>query len=142
MSGSGSVLTALSLSVAAALAAVAAAATGAPAARGAAVGSARAAVGAAASPPSDALTTGAAAATSARTGVGVRDLGVLGAVGPGARAVALRGRLGLAGGDFRAVLVGKDGGAKLASGEPIPPQRLFATIDAMPMRRDEARARR
>ena len=29
----------------------------------------------------------------------------------------------------------KDGGAKITSEEPIPPQRLFSTIDAMPMRR-------
>jgi hypothetical protein len=82
------------------------------------------------------------ALASARAGVGERDLVVLEAVGHGAQATVLRRRLGLADGAFRAALVGKDGGAKLTSEEPIPPQRLFATIDAMPMRRDEVRARR
>ena len=80
-----------------------------------------------------------AALASARGGVGERDLVVLEAVGDGAEAAALRERLGLPARTFRAVLVGKDGGAKLASDEPIPPQRLFATIDAMPMRRNEMR---
>ena len=83
-----------------------------------------------------------AAVASARTGAGERDLVVLEAVGPGAQAEALRRRLGLARDTFRAVLVGKDGGTKLTSGEPIPPGSLFATIDAMPMRRDEMRGRR
>ena len=79
------------------------------------------------------------ALASARAGVAERDLVTLEAVGPEARAVALRRALGLPGDAFRAVLVGKDGGTKLASEEPIPPQRLFSTIDAMPMRRDEMR---
>ena len=43
---------------------------------------------------------------------------------------------------FEAVLVGKDGGAKLTSAEPIGPERLFETIDAMPMRRYEQRSQR
>ena len=64
---------------------------------------------------------------------------VLEALGDGAEAAALRRRLDLPATRFRAVLVGKDGGAKLASDAPIPPQKLFATIDAMPMRRDEMR---
>lgn len=81
------------------------------------------------------------ALASARRGTAERDLVVVEAVGPGAEAARLRHRLGLPGNAFRAVLVGKDGGAKLTSAEPIPPQRLFATIDAMPMRRDEMRRR-
>ena len=81
------------------------------------------------------------ALASARAGASERDLVTVEAVGQGADAVALRRRLGLPGDAFRAVLVGKDGGAKLTSEEPIQQQRLFSTIDAMPMRRDEARRR-
>lgn len=77
-----------------------------------------------------------------RDGVAERDLVVLEAVGSGAEAHALRAALGLPADSFRAVLVGKDGGAKLTAAAPIPPQRLFATIDAMPMRRGEMRERR
>ena len=54
----------------------------------------------------------------------------------------LRERLGLPADSFRAVLIGKDGGAKITAAAPIAPQRLFATIDAMPMRRTEMRERR
>lgn len=59
--------------------------------------------------------------------------------GPGIGAAALRKRLGVAPGVFRAVLIGKDGGAKLSSSKPIAAGRLFQTIDAMPMRREEMR---
>jgi hypothetical protein len=38
---------------------------------------------------------------------------------------------------FTAVLVGKDGGDKLTSTKPITLQKLYDTIDAMPMRRSE-----
>jgi hypothetical protein len=54
-------------------------------------------------------------------------------------ASALRARFGVATGSFRAVLVGKDGGAKLSHPTPLGARRLFATIDAMPMRQDEMR---
>lgn len=77
-----------------------------------------------------------------RGGVDERDLVVLEAVGSNPEARALRTALGLPDDSFRAVLVGKDGGAKLTAAAPIPPQRLFATIDAMPMRRSEMRERR
>lgn len=40
---------------------------------------------------------------------------------------------------FAAVLIGKDGGVKAKSLRPIMPPRLFETIDAMPMRREEMR---
>ncbi|APX87205.1 hypothetical protein BV511_22375 [Methylorubrum extorquens] len=81
------------------------------------------------------------AMASGRTGASARDLVTVEAVGKGAEASALRRHLGLPDNAFRAVLVGKDGGAKLTSEEPIPPQRLFSTIDAMPMRQDEAKRR-
>ena len=79
------------------------------------------------------------AMTSVRSGLRERDLVVVEAVGHAVEAAAVRRRLGLPADAFRAVLVGKDGDAKLTSSEPIPPQRLFSTIDAMPMRRDEMR---
>jgi len=77
-----------------------------------------------------------------RGGVTERDLVVLEAVGTGADARRLRAQLSLPEGEFRAVLVGKDGGAKLTEAAPIPPQKLFSTIDAMPMRRGEIQGAR
>ena len=56
---------------------------------------------------------------------------------PGESAEALRARYGVGKSEFKAVLVGKDGGAKLSSGKPLPAATLFGTIDSMPMRRDE-----
>jgi hypothetical protein len=44
-------------------------------------------------------------------------------------------------GEFVVVLVGKDGGEKLRSGTPISFERLRETIDAMPMRREEMKAK-
>lgn len=59
--------------------------------------------------------------------------------GPGMSAAALRSRFGVGAGAFRAVLVGKDGGAKISSGSPLSAGTLFGTIDAMPMRQQEMR---
>lgn len=44
-------------------------------------------------------------------------------------------------GEFAVILVGKDGGAKLRSGKPITMEKLEETIDAMPMRKDEMKAK-
>jgi hypothetical protein len=77
-------------------------------------------------------------AEAAGPGMRERDLVVVRAIGEGREAASLRRRLGLPATGFRAVLVGKDGGPKLTAEEPIPAERLFSTIDAMPMRRDEA----
>lgn len=44
--------------------------------------------------------------------------------------------------DFHLLLIGKDGGDKLESKEPVPKDRLFDTIDAMPMRLREMREHR
>ena len=52
---------------------------------------------------------------------------------------SLRKRFGAEVRGFRAVLIGKDGGAKLSSNRPITPAELFSTIDAMPMRQSEMR---
>ncbi len=60
---------------------------------------------------------------------------------PGESAEALRRRFGVPPDAFRSILVGKDGGVKLASGEPISAQTLFSLIDQMPMRLQEMRAR-
>jgi len=42
---------------------------------------------------------------------------------------------------FSVVLIGKDGGEKLRRDRPVPPEELFALVDAMPMRREEIRRR-
>lgn len=44
-------------------------------------------------------------------------------------------------GDFRVLLVGKDGGVKRSSAVPLPLRSLFEQIDAMPMRKEEVRKR-
>jgi Domain of unknown function (DUF4174) len=61
--------------------------------------------------------------------------------GPGLDAKALRARYGIATTAFRSLLIGKDGGVKLSSAEPLTAKRLFVEIDSMPMRRQEMRNR-
>lgn len=75
----------------------------------------------------------------AGTGLEDRDLVIVEAVGETREAVALRRRLGLPAGAFRAALIGKDGGVKRVEAAPLPVHDLYDTIDAMPMRRDEMR---
>ncbi|MDR5761386.1 DUF4174 domain-containing protein [Caballeronia sp. LZ035] len=75
-----------------------------------------------------------------------RDLLVIEVIGDdvqgvGDSASALRQRYGVKAGTFRVLLVGKDGGVKLDSHEPIESRDLFKTIDAMPMRKQEASGR-
>lgn len=55
--------------------------------------------------------------------------------------LTLRHRFHIAPGDFTILLLGKDGGEKLRQQIPITLEKLNATIDAMPMRRDEIRTR-
>ena len=43
--------------------------------------------------------------------------------------------------EFAVVLVGKDGGAKWRSGKPVSMEALNGKIDAMPMRKEEMRAK-
>lgn len=86
-----------------------------------------------------------------RAGMSERDMVVVWVVGdavtselgqgPAASAASLRRRFGVGPREFRAVLVGKDGGAKISQGFPLDAARAFATIDAMPMRRQEMRRR-
>ena len=74
---------------------------------------------------------------SMRPGARERDLVLVEALDGTPDGAALRARFG--GHGFRAVLVGKDGGAKLDADHPLGPDDLFPLIDAMPMRRDETR---
>ena len=88
---------------------------------------------------------------ASRTGLADRNVVVVWVIGdvvsselgprPELGASALRARFGVATASFRAVLAGKDGGAKLSQPTPLGARRLFATIDAMPMRQDEMRSR-
>lgn len=50
---------------------------------------------------------------------------------------AIRKRLGVQTGPFQVLLIGKDGGVKLRSQEPVSMKDLFGLIDSMPMRRQE-----
>ena len=74
-------------------------------------------------------------------GAAERDLVLVQLQAGSAEARALRTRLGLDEEPFQAVLVGKDGGAKLRAAKPIRARELMATIDVMPMRQDEMRQR-
>ena len=92
-----------------------------------------------------------AALSGKRSQLANRDMVVIQVVGghvvstlgrsPGLSADALRRRYGVGPASFRAILVGKDGGVKISSAAPLSASRLFATIDAMPMRRQEMRTR-
>jgi hypothetical protein len=56
-------------------------------------------------------------------------------------ASALRQRYKVSEGQFRVMLIGKDGGIKIDQSTPLASTDLSAEIDRMPMRRDEARRR-
>jgi hypothetical protein len=49
----------------------------------------------------------------------------------------IRKKLGVQTGPFQVLLIGKDGGVKLRSAEPVPVKDIFGLIDSMPMRRQE-----
>jgi hypothetical protein len=70
------------------------------------------------------------------SGLAERDVVILEILGQ-ARQTA-RKDLRLSGG-FRFVLVGKDGGVKFRSDQPVTLTELYGVIDAMPMRRQEMR---
>lgn len=61
--------------------------------------------------------------------------------GPGLDAGAMRRRYGVGANEFRALLVGKDGGVKLSQSSPLSAATLFREIDSMPMRQQEMRRR-
>ncbi len=54
----------------------------------------------------------------------------------------IRKRLGAVGGSFQVLLIGKDGGVKLRSSEPVSMKDLFGLIDSMPMRQQEMGSRK
>jgi len=54
----------------------------------------------------------------------------------------IRKRLGVQTGPFQVLLIGKDGGVKLRSREPVSIKDLFGLIDSMPMRRQEMESRK
>jgi hypothetical protein len=56
-------------------------------------------------------------------------------------ASALRQRYKVSEGQFRVILIGKDGAIKLDQSTPLASTTLTAEIDRMPMRREEARRR-
>jgi hypothetical protein len=49
----------------------------------------------------------------------------------------IRKKLGVQTGPFQVLLIGKDGGVKLRSSEPVSMKDLFGLIDSMPMRQQE-----
>ncbi|NIJ24948.1 DUF4174 domain-containing protein [Sphingomonas japonica] len=77
-----------------------------------------------------------------RSEIGDRDLTVVEVVADSVSGIRdyaprLRAQFGVGRADFAAILIGKDGAAKLRSPRPVSTATLFATIDAMPMRRRE-----
>ena len=78
---------------------------------------------------------------SLKDGAAERELVVVQPPAGSADAKVLEMQLGLGTEPFQAVLVGKDGGAKLHAAKPISALELMAIIDAMPMRQDEMRRR-
>ncbi len=54
---------------------------------------------------------------------------------------ALRKQYGVRPGQFRVLLIGKDGNTAYSTARPVVPSDLFRRIDRMPMRRDEMRRR-
>ena len=55
----------------------------------------------------------------------------------GKAAEGIRNRFGVPSERFQVLLIGKDGGVKLRSEQPVPAQDIFELIDGMPMRRQE-----
>ena len=69
-----------------------------------------------------------------------RDLKLVVATGSSPESAAIRQRFGLDAG-FHALLIGKDGGAKLTAETPLGSDALLPLIDAMPMRQEEMQRR-
>lgn len=55
-------------------------------------------------------------------------------------AIQIRKRFNVDQQEFQVILVGKDGTAKRRDRSPVPPEVIFAEIDAMPMRQQEMRS--
>ena len=76
-----------------------------------------------------------------REALGERDVRVIPAPADDARTRTLRRQLAVPDGEFRVVLVGKDGLPKLRRRAPLAVDELLRTIDGMPMGAAEARRR-
>lgn len=72
-------------------------------------------------------------------GLAERDVRVVRVLGDSDAALRARYRAPMEA--FTVILIGKDGGEKLRSGEPVTTGELFALIDTMPMRQQEMRRR-
>lgn len=59
----------------------------------------------------------------------------------GEKGAPARSELHLDGKHFTVLLIGKDGEVKVKSDKPLTAESLFATIDAMPMRKEEMKRR-
>jgi hypothetical protein len=70
-----------------------------------------------------------------------RELLVLDVLPTTPGAVKIRQRFGVRPDEFRVLLIGKDGGEKYRSDQPVPAQDFFDRIDAMPMRQQERGSR-
>lgn len=74
-------------------------------------------------------------------GLEERDLEIIPLLEKDGDTARAREDAGIDSGDFAAVLIGRDGGVKLRSDEPVTPEDLFQLMDSMPMRRREMRER-
>jgi hypothetical protein len=72
-------------------------------------------------------------------GMTERQIVLVEATGDDPRSRQIRRQLSLDDDRFKVVLIGKDGNAALTAVNPLSADRLFGTIDAMPMRKDEMR---
>jgi Domain of unknown function (DUF4174) len=77
----------------------------------------------------------------AAPGMAERDVILLDASGDDDRSRAVRKSLSVGNDTFKVLLVGKDGNTAVSSENPLSAADLFRRIDAMPMRRDEMRAK-
>ncbi len=84
----------------------------------------------------------AAIADAHAAGFSARETKVFSVVGHAAEAQRLRDKLGVGDAGFTVVLVGKDGTVKFKSNLPISAEKVFATIDAMPMRQEEMKRKK
>ncbi len=74
-------------------------------------------------------------------GLEARGQGLPGVLLAPAEQEAARKRFGVAPGEFTVILIGKDGGEKLRSHQPLSWETLQQTVDAMPMRQQEMKER-
>jgi len=77
--------------------------------------------------------------TDAQKPMTERDVILVEAVGSTGTVQEIRKKLSIASGEFRALLVGKDGHVALSSQTELSASHLSQVIDAMPMRRNEMR---